>query len=284
MTKQATGTYLAALIVLMLVFVAGCATISPVDSGSASPSSGSPEASASASLEVTTSPTEIPMTIAPTETPGALATPTSTPSPTPTPTLPATPTPVPTPKPANIKSFSASETTVDCNVLPEPFQVHLEWSIARATGVTISIDGPGIYDSYPGATGSADVPFACGDAKHTYTLTTTGGDGAAASQTITVKRAKPAFDEADTYVPGITSTVLCLSPITRSLHWHVLYASGVKIETGGVLLGTYNGAEGSTMVTFDCTASNTQTYKLTTIATYGPQATLEVETFYNYQP
>jgi hypothetical protein len=50
--------------------------------------------------------------------------------------------------------------------------------VVRATGVTISIDGPGIYDRYNDTTGSALVPFACNGDSHTYLLTTVGGVGA----------------------------------------------------------------------------------------------------------
>jgi hypothetical protein len=69
-------------------------------------------------------------------------------------------------------------------------QIQITWVVKRATGVTISIDGPGIFKRYPGATGLATVPFACGagDTKHTYTLTTTGSAGAAVHVTKTVKR------------------------------------------------------------------------------------------------
>ena len=278
-----TVSHLIAVLVPACVLVLGCAGIGPTESGSP-PASGAPATSVASSTVQSSPSADVPMTIAPTPTANAATTPTPTPTPTTAPTAPPTATPAATPKPARVKSFAASDTVIDCNVEPEPYQVHLEWSIARATGVTISIDGPGIYDSFAGETGSADVPFACGEPKHTYTLSTTGGDGAAASQTVTVKRAKPAFVEGDTSVPGLTTNVQCTSPINRILYWHVENASGVKIESGGVVLGTYDGVASNVQVPFDCTVSDTQTYHLTTIAKYGPQATFDVETFYNYQP
>lgn len=112
--------------------------------------------------------------------------PKSTPKPTPRPT--PRPTATPNTRPA-ISSFQIP-TTADCGGSTGAVQIQITWVVKRATGVTISIDGPGIYDSYHGTTGLATVPFACGvgDTKHTYTLTTTGGSGPAAHQTKTVKR------------------------------------------------------------------------------------------------
>lgn len=106
------------------------------------------------------------------------------------------PTSAPTVKPTQalitmptIVSFKVPA-TADCRGYILPVTVKVSWVVARATGVAISIDGPGIYTHEPGTTGSVTVPFACGqyDAQHTYTLTTTGGTGVAASQTKTVKR------------------------------------------------------------------------------------------------
>ena len=82
-----------------------------------------------------------------------------------------------------IVSFTASPSPADCK---GPF-IQLSWTTQNATGVSVSIDGPGVYDSY-GPDGSAQVPFACSEASHTYTLTATGPDGST-QQTITVFRA-----------------------------------------------------------------------------------------------
>ena len=55
----------------------------------------------------------------------------------------------------------------------------VSWHVTGATGVTLSVDGPGLYGSY-GPTGSQEFNFGCGGPvgsteTHTYTLTTTGG-------------------------------------------------------------------------------------------------------------
>lgn len=59
--------------------------------------------------------------------------------------------------------------------------VVLEWQVAGTDEVSISIDGPGVYQTYP-ATGSDTISFPCegeaGDTqKHTYLLTAVGEHG-----------------------------------------------------------------------------------------------------------
>ncbi|WP_422772640.1 hypothetical protein ACN28C_06420 [Plantactinospora sp. WMMC1484] len=67
--------------------------------------------------------------------------------------------------------------------------VILEWKVTGADQVTISVDGSGVYDTYP-AVGSATINFSCGDGEpgeyvtHTYLLRTVGG-GEARSKTLT---------------------------------------------------------------------------------------------------
>jgi hypothetical protein len=135
-----------------------------------------PETSPSASVGPSLSPSPSALS-SPTPSPTPTAPP--TPPPTPTPTPRPTPRPTPTPTPATepeIVSFDAPETVV-CGSAAV-VDVHLTWHVERADGVTISIDGPGAFDSYP-PTGEADLPFACGETQHTYLLTTTGGTGPA---------------------------------------------------------------------------------------------------------
>jgi hypothetical protein len=50
------------------------------------------------------------------------------------------------------------------------------WSYANATSLTISIDGPGAYNTY-GPTGSDALPFACDGNPHKYTFAATGPGG-----------------------------------------------------------------------------------------------------------
>jgi hypothetical protein len=58
--------------------------------------------------------------------------------------------------------------------------VTLEWKVTGVEKITISIDGPGVYATYP-AVGSETFPFSCGGADpgetvaHTYKLKTVGG-------------------------------------------------------------------------------------------------------------
>lgn len=75
------------------------------------------------------------------------------------------------------------------NINPIPgVPIILEWKVTGTDTVTLSVDGPGVYDSYP-AHGSATLDFPCagppGDTvKHTYQLRTVGG-GEVRSKTLT---------------------------------------------------------------------------------------------------
>ncbi len=60
----------------------------------------------------------------------------------------------------------------------------VSWATEGADRVTISIDGPGIYDEYP-PNGQTTVPFSCGS-PHTYLLTAYGPEGDPATKTVTV--------------------------------------------------------------------------------------------------
>jgi len=114
----------------------------------------------------------------------------SAPSPTPTAAPPtavnATASPVPAPTGQTILTFVVPQ-TVKCDAANQTTpSVHLTWTTAKATGVTISIDGPGKFADYP-ANGSADLPFACPRAQHTYLLTTRGV-GTPDTRTVVVRR------------------------------------------------------------------------------------------------
>jgi hypothetical protein len=75
------------------------------------------------------------------------------------------------------------------NINPIPgVPIILEWKVTGTDKVTLSVDGPGVYDSYP-AHGSATFDFPCagppGDTvTHTYQLRTVGG-GEVRSKTLT---------------------------------------------------------------------------------------------------
>lgn len=70
--------------------------------------------------------------------------------------------------------------------------VTLTWSTARTGKTTISVDGPGVYDTY-GSSDSVTLNFPCGDSSpgsyqsHTYKLTAIGSDGSTRTKTLTVK-------------------------------------------------------------------------------------------------
>lgn len=65
--------------------------------------------------------------------------------------------------------------------------VRVEWKVTGAREVTISVDGPGVYGTYP-TEGSETFTFSCGGAdpgetvKHTYLLKTVGGGSTRSKQ------------------------------------------------------------------------------------------------------
>ena len=61
----------------------------------------------------------------------------------------------------------------------------LSWTTQNATKVTISIDGPGIYDTY-GPNGDASLPFNC-SSSHTFLLTAYSADGRTATKQVTLQ-------------------------------------------------------------------------------------------------
>jgi len=92
-------------------------------------------------------------------------------------------TPVPDPA---IVSFKGPA-TVDCADPAYDGFITLTWLVTDAESTELSIDGPGIYQAYPGVQGNYRVPFGCGAGEHRYTLTTVGGNGPAATKTLTIK-------------------------------------------------------------------------------------------------
>jgi hypothetical protein len=151
---------LVALLVGAIAFLGGSATPSPSPSLLLAPT----DAPASASADPATA--EPIVTAAPTTAPTAVPQPTAVPAPI-------------------IRSFEGPA-SVDCNDPSFNGTIHLEWRVGNADGATLSIDGPGLYRSYTGVLGKDDVPFGCGGEQHSYTLTTTGGNGRAATQTLVI--------------------------------------------------------------------------------------------------
>jgi len=95
--------------------------------------------------------------------------------------------------------------TIDSFTTPEDIDCHngsfqeftASWSTTDAVEVTISIDGPGIYDTYP-ADGEASLPFNCSSA-HTFLLTAVGEGGQTATRSVTLqpRNVQPDEEEAD---------------------------------------------------------------------------------------
>ncbi len=147
-----------------------------------------PGASPSAAAVATATAAPLP-TPAPTDAPADTSPPvTEEPTPEPEPTADS---PEATPRPPRIRSFVAPD-GVPCGAPDHSGFIEVSWEIRNATGVTISIDGPGIYEEYEGLTGRrVELPFSCNQS-HTYLLTTVGGVGPPATRELTVE---PIFEE-----------------------------------------------------------------------------------------
>ena len=109
----------------------------------------------------------------------------STTSTKPTSTSSSTTSSAPKPTVPVINNFTVPA-TVDCTVpLPVP-QASVSWNASNATEVDISIDGPGVYQTYPGGSGADALPFSC-PGPHTYLLTARG-PGGTATKSVTVTK------------------------------------------------------------------------------------------------
>ncbi|GLH94847.1 hypothetical protein Pa4123_01190 [Phytohabitans aurantiacus] len=146
--------------------LAGC--LSPNDEGSAPGGTGGLGAAPTASAPATPASTSP----APAQT---------TPAGRPTTTRPATTPPVATgPKIVYFRIAQKPRCPQGTSEFPvEGVPVILEWKVTGAKQVTLSVDGPGVYDTYE-ATGTATLAFPCGgepgeSVTHTYLLKTIGG-------------------------------------------------------------------------------------------------------------
>lgn len=89
-----------------------------------------------------------------------------------------------------ITSYTSSTTSIACpasdvsTTVPTP-TVTLTWATQNATGVDLSVDGPGVYGSY-GPSGSTTLNVPCNGAPHTYLLTAKGSNGQTVTKTISV--------------------------------------------------------------------------------------------------
>jgi hypothetical protein len=105
-----------------------------------------------------------------------------------TPTTSTTVAPTTQPGAPVITSFTAAPSPFPCSGTGDSGQVTLNWTTTNATGVSISIDGPGVFGSF-GPSGSRQVPFASCTSAHVYTLTARGQGNTQVQQTITVQPA-----------------------------------------------------------------------------------------------
>jgi hypothetical protein len=143
-----------------------------------------PPASVAAAATPSARATTVPATPAPTRSSGKTSTGRST-APPPQGGLPAAPA---------IVYFRVAESPA-CPSADDPDgrPVTVEWKVTGVSTVTISVDGPGIYDEYPRPKGTATFTFPCSGSagsrqKHTYMLST-GGEIARKTRTITVSAA-----------------------------------------------------------------------------------------------
>jgi hypothetical protein len=70
---------------------------------------------------------------------------------------------------------------------PNP-DVTISWTTPNATSVDVSVDGPGVYKTYPGSKGSDEFPFVC-PGPHTYVITAHEPNGVTPTKTLTIKEA-----------------------------------------------------------------------------------------------
>ena len=90
-------------------------------------------------------------------------------------------------------STTADAPVIDSFTTPDDIDCHngnlqtftAAWTTTGASGVSISIDGPGVYAEYP-ADGEADLPFNC-SSPHTFVLTAHGADGTRTSRQVTLQ-------------------------------------------------------------------------------------------------
>ena len=200
--------------------------------------------------------TTVPATDAPTSAPTTQ--PTKTPKPTPTPNTAPVIVSWDTPKYEDCTNDSAGSILVG-------------WSVKRADGVTISIDGPGIFDSYDELVReSLILPYGCDHnvLKHTYTLTTVGGTGAAATITKTVRTRPP-----EILAFGLTPVTGCAGEsgaATVRFSYSIRAATGVTLYADGAIYNPYTGKEeGPIPIAYPCSKEKIA-FELETSGGYGP--------------
>jgi hypothetical protein len=69
-------------------------------------------------------------------------------------------------------------------------EVTIKWSTSFASSVDLSVDGPGVYQSNIGSSGSITISYGC-PGPHNYTITAHGQGGTSASRTISISTVTP---------------------------------------------------------------------------------------------
>jgi hypothetical protein len=244
-------------------------------------------ASATASPGASGAPTLAPSLVAgasPSAAPSIDVLPTAAPSDAPTsgpvsPTAaPATPKPSPTPN-TNPRIVSWEVPKYEDCTGSTAGSIDVSWEVRRATGVTVSIDGPGIYNSYGPSSDPISIPFGCdyNVLKHTYTLTTTGGTGPAASITRTVTARPPSIVSFSMGLPdcGPGDTFVGIS-----MSFEIRAATGAELRRDGALYSTYSTKATDDIILFDC-SKNFQEFTLKTTGGYGQEASKKVTVLHN---
>ena len=106
-----------------------------------------------------------------------------------------------TPSGGGSSSPAVDAPVIEAFITPDDIDCHngnlqtftASWTTTGASGVSISIDGPGVYAEYP-ADGEADLPFNC-SSPHTFVLTAHGTDGTRTSSQITLRPRNVQDDE-----------------------------------------------------------------------------------------
>lgn len=242
------------------------ATLSPAPSGT-QVAVATASIAPSASVTDTAAPTVAPATEPPTSAPTA--------GPTAAPSNPPKPSPTPNTNP-RIVAWDVPRYE-DCTN-ETAGSINVSWEIRRASGVTISIDGPGIFDTYNETADSITLPFGCDVdvLSHTYTLRTVGGTGPAATLTKTVT-ARPASITSFDMGPGLVAHCPTDSGVVGiDLDFEIRAATGAELERDGSLYSTYSSKEVHTSgIMYDCSKSF-MTFRLTTTGGYGGNATKQI--------
>lgn len=214
-------------------------------------------------------------TLGPVDPPTAAPTAPPTVAPTPKPTRTPRPSPTPNINPT-ILEFKVPK-TFDCTGEPGS-TLHISWTIVNATGVTLSIDGGGLYASYPGVSGSDNVPFGCdpNTRTHTYTLRTTGGSGGPADEAN--REVKWGAQKIVSFEMG-NGVAKCASDsgqVGIDLSYVIKFATGAILERDDQVYANYSGKSvDTTGIAYDCTKPE-QEFRLTTSGGYGEPDSMRI--------